>query len=186
MLACSGRMIIRPPGLKEVQQVAQEVQGREFHTRAAKVAIVFDYESAWAWETQPQGEGFSYFRFVFEQYRALRRLGLSIDICPTDTADFSPYKLVLVPGLMYWKGELRQKLCEYRGSVMLGPRTGSKTVRLPAGLRLRQLGDLLVAVNYAPISVRVLSYSLFYLLRVRNGHNEQVEANSNSCSTFLR
>ena len=115
------------PGFKEVQQVAEEVQGREFHTRAAQVAIVFDYESAWAWQTQPQGEGFSYFRLVFEQYRALRRLGLSIDICSADTADFSPYKLVLVPGLMYWKGELRQKLSEYRGSVMLGPRTGSKT-----------------------------------------------------------
>ena len=32
---------------------------------------------------------------------------------------------------------------------------GIKTVRLPEGLRLRQLGDLLVAVNYAATSVNL-------------------------------
>jgi beta-galactosidase len=60
---------------------------------------VFDYASAWAWETQPQGRDFSYFRLVFETYRALRRLGLNIDILPPDTADLSGYALVLAPGV---------------------------------------------------------------------------------------
>jgi hypothetical protein len=32
----------------------------------ADVAIVFDYPSAWAWEIQPQGREFDYFRLVFE------------------------------------------------------------------------------------------------------------------------
>ena len=36
---------------------------------------------------------------------------------------------------------------------LLCQQAGIKTVRLPEGLRLRQLGDLFVAVNYAPTSV---------------------------------
>jgi beta-galactosidase len=48
----------------------------------ADVAIVFDYASAWAWEIQPQGREFDYFRLVFEFYRTLRRLGLSVDFLP--------------------------------------------------------------------------------------------------------
>ena len=44
-------------------------------TARADAALVFDYASAWAWETQPQGRDFSYFRLVFETYRGLRRLG---------------------------------------------------------------------------------------------------------------
>ena len=54
----------------------------------AEVAIVFDYASAWAWEIQPQGQEFDYFRIVFDTYRALRRLGLSVDIVPATTAIF--------------------------------------------------------------------------------------------------
>lgn len=123
--------------LKEVQQVAQELQALgEVETTAAAVAIVFDYESQWAWETQPQGKEFDYFYLVLEQYRALRRLGLSVDICPTTTSDFSAYQLVLVPGLMHWKDNLKQSLTTCQGLVVLGPRTGSKTedFHIPAHL----------------------------------------------------
>ena len=67
--------------------------------RTADVALVFDYASAWAWEIQPQGRDFSYFRLVFDIYRGLRRLGLNVDILPPDTADLSAYKLVLAPGV---------------------------------------------------------------------------------------
>lgn len=123
--------------LKEVQQVAQELQALgEVETTTSPVAIVFDYESQWAWDTQPQGKGFEYFYLVLEQYQALRRLGLSIDICPPDTKDFSAYKLVLVPGLMHWKDNLKQSLTTCQGLVILGPRTGSKTedFHIPANL----------------------------------------------------
>ena len=54
---------------------------------------------AWAWATQPQGRDFDYFRLVFEAYRGLRLNGLTIDILPPDTADLSPYALVVIPGL---------------------------------------------------------------------------------------
>ena len=65
----------------------------------APVALVFDYASAWAWSTQPQGRDFDYFRLVFQFYRGLRRLGLSVDILPPETGDLSAYRLVLAPGL---------------------------------------------------------------------------------------
>lgn len=114
--------------LSEVQQIAQELaQLGEVTTQTAPVAIVFDYESQWAWDTQPQGRGFDYFQLVLEQYQALRRLGLSIDICPPTTTDFSAYQLVLVPGLMHWKTDLKTALKTCQGVVVLGPRTGSKT-----------------------------------------------------------
>ncbi|HPY40703.1 MAG TPA: beta-galactosidase, partial [Thiolinea sp.] len=114
--------------LAEVQPVAKELaELGEVATQTAPVAIVFDYESRWAWDTQPQGRGFDYFQLVLEQYQALRRLGLSIDICPPTTQDFSAYKLVLVPALMHWKHELKTALKTCQGLVVLGPRTGSKT-----------------------------------------------------------
>lgn len=114
--------------IAEVQRVAQELAALgEVETQIAPIAIVFDYESQWAWDTQPQGRDFNYFQLVLEQYQALRRLGLSIDICPPNTTDFGAYKIVLVPGLMHWKHTLKAALKTCQGSVMLGPRTGSKT-----------------------------------------------------------
>lgn len=114
--------------LAEVQQLAAELkQHTDFITQPAPVALVFDYESDWAWATQAQGKTFSYFRLVFEQYRALRRLGLSVDICSSTTSDFSTYSLVLVPGLMHWTEHLKAALQTTQGIVVLGARTGSKT-----------------------------------------------------------
>ena len=34
----------------------------EAGTAPAPVALIFDYAAAWAWETQPQGADFDYFR----------------------------------------------------------------------------------------------------------------------------
>lgn len=96
-------------------------------TGPAQVAIVFDYASSWAWETQPQGREFDYFRLVFEHYRALRARGLSVDFLPPDTDDLSAYKLVMIPGLFAWNETLVTALHSFKGTVLAGPRTGSKT-----------------------------------------------------------
>ncbi|MCH8465125.1 MAG: beta-galactosidase, partial [Roseinatronobacter sp.] len=116
------------PGLAEAMQVAQELAlAPQAGCAAGDVALVFDYESAWAWDTQPQGADFNYFRLVFAWYRALRRLGLNIDILPPDTADLSRWKLVLAPGLFTLSAQLRGALAGCGGQVLLGPRTNSKT-----------------------------------------------------------
>lgn len=116
------------PALAEAEQVARELAAMpDQGTAEAEVALVFDYASAWAWEIQPQGRDFSYFRLVFETYVAARRLGLSVDILPPDTADLSAYKLVLAPGVATLSEALLGALARFKGQSLIGPRTNSKT-----------------------------------------------------------
>lgn len=116
------------PALAEVTTVARELcQAPETACSPGDVALIFDYESAWAWDTQPQGADFDYFRLVFAWYRALRRLGLNIDILPQDTRDLSTWKLVLAPGLFTLSSQLRAALPTAGGYVLLGPRANSRT-----------------------------------------------------------
>ncbi|SNT34643.1 beta-galactosidase [Tropicimonas sediminicola] len=116
------------PALAEAAQVAREIEEMPDVTPAqARVAILFDYPSSWAWETQPQGADFDYFRLVTEVYRGLRRLGVNVDILPLAGADLSAYKLVLGPGLFTLPDALRAALATHSGLAILGPRTGTRT-----------------------------------------------------------
>jgi beta-galactosidase len=116
------------PAFDEAAQVARELAALpDQGTAPARVGLVFDYASAWAWETQPQGRDFSYFRLVFETYRGLRRLGLNIDILPPESADLSPYALVLAPGVATLSAPLHAALARHQGLSLIGPRTNSKT-----------------------------------------------------------
>ena len=134
----------------EITSTADEVQKLGLVTRKrAQLAIVFDYESCWAWQTQPQGESFDYFDVVFEFYQALRRLGVAIDILPPTTTELDNYKLVVIPALMYWPDSLQQGLANFSGIALVGPRSGSKTrdfsIPLTLAPDLEQLG---VTVQY--------------------------------------
>lgn len=116
------------PALDEAAQVAREIAAMpEAGAGAAQAALVFDYPSAWAWETQPQGADFDYFRLCFSAYRALRRAGLDIDVLPPDVADLSTYAVALVPGLAVMPEPLAAALAETRGLAILGPRCNAKT-----------------------------------------------------------
>jgi beta-galactosidase len=101
--------------------------GAEARTARSAVALVFDYESAWAWSIEPQGQDFSYFELVFAFYRGLRRLGLSVDIIPPTPDAVADRKLVVAPGLFTARPELAQALARGGAAVLLGPRSGSKT-----------------------------------------------------------
>ncbi|GAA6139637.1 beta-galactosidase [Arenicella sp. 4NH20-0111] len=102
----------------------------------ADVALVFDYESCWAWEAQPQGQGFDAFGVVFEFYRGLRRLGLTVDIVRPDVETLDGYKLLLAPGLFNLHDRLLEQIDRFDGVSMLGPRTGSRdqNFRIPTPL----------------------------------------------------
>ena len=116
------------PGFNEAHAVSAEIAQIGAITQTlADVVIVFDYASAWAWEIQPQGAEFDYFRLIFDCYKALRSLGLSVDITSPHNRDFRGYKLVLVPGLFSLDPELVESLAQSQAMVLLGPRTGSKT-----------------------------------------------------------
>ncbi|HEV8034799.1 beta-galactosidase [Yoonia sp.] len=139
------------PALAEARQVADEIETlASVGTAKAQAALVFDYESAWGWDAQPQGADFEMFRLAFAAYRALRRAGLNIDILPPDTADLSAYKLVMAPGIMSLSEPLRAALARFEGIALIGPRSDTKTDELsiptPLGPNLPGL-DVRVALT---------------------------------------
>ncbi|OSP56348.1 beta-galactosidase [Pseudoruegeria sp. SK021] len=128
---------VAAPALAEAAEVARELQALpNVGTATARVALVFDYASQWAWETQPQGADFDYFRLVFSVYRGLRRAGLSVDIVPPDTDRLPAYDLVFAPGIMTLPDSFLTALSSFAGTVILGPRTNARTAEfaLPDGL----------------------------------------------------
>ncbi len=119
------------PALAECKQVARELRSLPAVGCAqAPVALVFDYDSAFAWDTQPQGADFDMFRLAFAAYRALRKLGVNIDILSPDASDLSQYKLVLAPGIMHLRNPLRAAIAGSDTLALIGPRTDTKTVEL--------------------------------------------------------
>jgi beta-galactosidase len=139
------------PALDEVTRVARELRelGAVVQTERAGIALVFDYESAWAWDIQPQGADFSYYELVFAFYRALRRAGLSVDVCPATPEAVSGRKFILAPGLFSASEALVAAMMDSDAVVLLGPRSGSKTsdFQIPANLppgALRKLVDVTV------------------------------------------
>lgn len=148
------------PALAEAASVARALKADPLGEPArARAAIVFDYASAWAWEIQPQGADFDYFRLVFDFYRALRRLGLGIDILPPDCADLSRYDLVLAPGLMTLDPALARAIARFAGVAILGPRTNSKTpdfaIPLPLPPGLAGLDAIVARVESLPAGAQV-------------------------------
>ncbi|MGJ8572624.1 MAG: beta-galactosidase [Hoeflea sp.] len=143
-------------GFEEAAQVTAELRKLDTELDAqpgkADVAIIFDYPSAWAWEIQPQGQEFDYFRLVFDFYRGLRRLGLSVDFVSASPPDLEGYGLVVIPGLFTWTAGLIEAIRAHDGPVLIGPRSGSKTpdFAIPEGLP-PALPDVVLQVRVARI-----------------------------------
>ncbi len=151
------------PAIGEAKQVHTEIEELgEIEHGQAQVALIFDYESCWAWQTQPQGQSFDGFALALSMYRGLRRLGLSIDILPPSTRSLSDYKLVLIPGLLSWPASLLAQLEEHQGAVLVGPRSGSKTEHfaIPAAM---------------PPNLPMLDCKVAYVESLRDGATRLVE-----------
>ena len=133
-------------GGREAVLVAGEMKkiGRLPGSAPAPVALVFDYEAAWIIGIEPQGRDYSFNRIVHQWYGAARRLGLDIDVVPAG-ADLKPYKLVLVPCLPHVSDAAASAFENAAGTVLYGPRTGSKTrnFRIPETLPPGPLAKLL-------------------------------------------
>jgi beta-galactosidase len=141
------------PGGMEAAQVARELAaiGPLPASRQAKVALVFDYEASWITRIQPQGRDFSYTELTYRWYEAARRLGVDVDIVPPGVS-LAGYTTVLVPTLPYVSEQAREAFAAAEGTVLFGPRTGSKTrtfqipPELPPGgllpLRVTQVASL--------------------------------------------
>jgi beta-galactosidase len=117
-------------------------------TVKGQAALVFSYEAAWVCGIQPQGASFRYLELVHEFYSALRRLGLDVDVVSPE-ADLAGYAMVLVPTLPILPDGFVEKLRESGAQILIGPRSGSKTVSfaIPASLApggLRELVPLTI------------------------------------------
>ncbi len=144
----------------EAAQVAAELAAMpDVGTARGDVALVFDYASAWAWQTQPQGRDFDYFRLVFAFYRGLRRLGLNVDMLPPDTADLTGYRLVLAPGVATLTEPFLSALGRFEGAALIGPRSNAKTVEfatpVPLPPNLPGLDAVVARVESLPPDVPV-------------------------------
>ncbi|QGM44409.1 beta-galactosidase [Methylocystis heyeri] len=128
-------------------EIAQELNRMEARAESARapIALAFDYESAFAWRIQPQGQDFSYFDLVSAFYRALRKLGLSIDVVPPAPEEMKGRKMILAPGLFAARPELAAAMAQSGALVLLGPRSGSKTkdFQIPLALPPGDFGSLL-------------------------------------------
>ncbi len=114
-------------GLEEVAQVAKELeQLPQVETDQTQVALLFDYQSLWATEIQPQGADYDAFTLMIEWYSALRKLGQSIDIVTADML-LDGYKAVFVPNLPILTDETAKRLAQCGAHILFGPRTGSRT-----------------------------------------------------------
>ncbi|MBM3641638.1 MAG: beta-galactosidase, partial [Alphaproteobacteria bacterium] len=138
-------------GYHAVVRISKELAALDarVETVRAPVALIFDYESAWAWRIEPQGQDFSYFDLVLSIYRGLRRAGLSIDVVPPTAAAVAECKLIVVPALFAPSQEFTEALAKSGATILLGPRAGSKTAdfQIPADLPpgvLRSLIDIRV------------------------------------------
>lgn len=142
------------PGFEEASQVGRELAALGLDGVAAKgkVAVIYDYESEWAWEIQPQAAGFNHGDHVRGFYSAFRKHGLDVDVLPPTVRDFSGYQIVAIPALLTWSDALREAVANFDGHVVIGPRTGSKTQDFAIPARLGpDLGGNLLDVKVARV-----------------------------------
>ncbi|MDJ0640838.1 MAG: beta-galactosidase [Paracoccaceae bacterium] len=116
------------PAFAEAAEVAREIaDAPTASVTQAPVALIYDYASEWGWSLQPHGAGLGYFKLLLDTYRALRKLGLSVDIVPPDAKALTGYKLILAPGLLTPDPALVHALAGSEAEVIVGPRFGART-----------------------------------------------------------
>lgn len=135
------------PVVAEIKQLRQEIKKLDLDAKSpgrAKIALITDDLSHWIFGIQPQGAGFDLKALNLAFYTACRRLGQDIDVLRPG-ADLTGYALVLIPSLPHVPEGLIEALFAFDGSVIAGPRTGSKTdtMQTPGDLSPSQLQDRL-------------------------------------------
>ncbi|CAN5258865.1 beta-galactosidase [soil metagenome] len=115
----------------------------------ARVALMADHEAQWAGEIERQGSSYRYPAILMDHYRALRTLGVDVDVIAPDD-DFTGYALIVIPSLPNPSADTVQRLGMSDAILLFGPRSGAKTDEfsipdgLPPGEALRTLIPLRV------------------------------------------
>ncbi|SFT16300.1 beta-galactosidase [Paenibacillus sp. BC26] len=116
----------------EVKHVGEELKRLmpfiEGSSAGAEVAIIRSYENEWVMDIQPQVMGHRYIRHLKSYYRYFYDHHIPVDIL-SDEADFSRYRVVVLPHYMLSKPEAKQRIYDYAaqgGTVLLDFRSGSR------------------------------------------------------------
>ncbi len=110
---------------RELQRVGNQIVGSEVR---AEVALVFDWDSAFAFQAQPNNAQFNYIEHLGRYYEALHRRNVPVDIVPW-SANLRHYKLVLAPAFYVLPPEAAEHLQSYvekGGIALFDVRTGAK------------------------------------------------------------
>lgn len=133
---------------REAALVRRELDAAPAPSRPARVALVLDYESAWATELQPHAEGWSYAAALLAFYTPLRSLAVDVDVVPVGR-DLDRYDVAVAPALHLVDEERAAWLARWvegGGHLVLGPRSGAKTMsnlaHQPAPGPLRELAGV--------------------------------------------
>lgn len=112
----------------EVEELARDLAaiGDMGNASTARAAIIYSYDAQWLLRAQPQGRNFSYIEQVFSLYKALRAMGLDIDIVGPD-ARLASYDLAILPSMPYVPEALAHSLSAFEGVLLVMPRSGSRT-----------------------------------------------------------
>ncbi|WP_310496424.1 beta-galactosidase [Sandarakinorhabdus sp.] len=141
------------PGFAEAATVIGELGalGPPPETERAPTALIFDYDSIWGLQAQPQGRDYDGLAQAMRWYGAARQLGLDVDIVPPG-ADLAGYKLVLMPASLFVDDGLAARLAASGAHILAGPRTGAKTqaFAIPADLPPGALQSL-IAIKVARV-----------------------------------
>ncbi|MCQ8186056.1 beta-galactosidase [Parvularcula maris] len=112
-------------GYGEIEEAAGVLAKLGPEEEAARVAILFSYDSFWMAEIQPQGNAYHTEDIVSDWYAAARSLGLDVDIVHP-SVELSRYDVVLIPSLLPLTEEVAWRLEESGAALIAGARSGSK------------------------------------------------------------
>ncbi len=149
---------------------------------AHRVALVFDYESLWMAQIQPQGADFNPLELHFRVYSALRQLGLDVDlVAPNQT--LQNHTMVVLPAQLHVSDPLAAELRAAAQSgthLVLGPRFGSKSAHLsfpedPEGGALVPPGTLVDLTGYRVERVASMPPGMTRTLTLPGGQPAQAQ-----------
>lgn len=125
-------------GLPQRRYEELQQMGREFEALSAELdgsvvesslAILYDYDSLWALETQPHvPQGFGYAEMAQRFAQAGARLGIQADVVGL-RSDWGGYKALIAPCLHVLTPEIADRLKSFvrgGGTLVIGPRSGVK------------------------------------------------------------
>jgi beta-galactosidase len=110
----------------EFAALSPELDGSEVES---PIAILYEYDSLWALESQPNVEGgFGYAAMAGRFDLALSRMGVNADVVGAGS-DWGGYKVIIAPCLHVLTPALAERLKSFvrgGGTLILGPRSGVK------------------------------------------------------------